>query len=278
MKLQRLLYDLDLSRVKLIRHNTSNDTVAYNYSLGYIEYYQRLQSESRFKNTDYVLSFLGTEGTTGKYLGCYKVNGYVPYKKELLPHDFYLGESFENCVIWNMDRVDVLSDSINRLVIDWGKGTINWCQNGTTEKEVLYILPFVSEIEFTSYDKVLLPYETLRTIVCNSKQHHEWENRLSAVAGVYLITDIKTGKHYVGSASGEDGGIWRRWSDYAHSKHGGNSQLIKLIDSDSEYSNNFMFSILEVFPIKRDKNEVLEYEQLYKRKLQTLIPFGLNEN
>jgi len=279
MKLQKLLDGLDLSKAKLIRHNISNDTIAHNYTLGYLEYYQRIQTESKLRNTDYVLSFLGDEGTKGKFLGCYKVSGYVQYKREVLPDDFYFGsETFDGCVFWNMEGVDILSDCINRLVIDWGRGTINWCQNGTTEKEVLYILPSISEIEFTSYDQVLLPYRTLRTFIYNNKQYHEWENKLSAVAGVYLITDTKTGKHYVGSASGEEGGIWQRWSEYAHSKHGGNSQLVKLIDADPEYSDNFMFSILEVFPIKRDKAEVLEYEQLYKRKLQSLIPFGLNEN
>ncbi len=279
MKLQKLLIDIDLSRTKLVRHNISNDTIAHNYPLGYIEIYQRIQPENKFKNTDYVLSFLGDEGTKGKYLGCYKLNGFEPYKTELLPIDFYLGsETFSNCVMWNMERTDILSDWIDRLVIDWGKGTINWCQNGTTEKEILYISPSVSEIEFTSYDQILIPYQTLRTIVYNRKQFHEWENKLSAIAGIYLITDTKTGKHYVGSASGEDGGIWQRWSDYAHTKHGGNSQLVKLIATDPDYSNNFLYSILEVFPIKRDKHEVLEYEQLYKRKLQSLIPFGLNEN
>lgn len=165
----------------------------------------------------------------------------------------------------------------DRLVIEWGKGTINWCQNGTTEKEVLYILPHVFAIEFISYDKLVISYQTLKDIVNNSKYHKEWERKLSAVAGIYLITDTSTGKLYVGSASGENGGIWGRWSEYAKTKHGGNKKLIELINVDSEYCNNFQFSILEVFPIKRDKHEILVYEQLYKKKLGT-IKFGLNDN
>ena len=120
-------------------------------------------------------------------------------------------------------------------MIDWGKGTINWCQNGTTEKELLAIRPAVSEISFTSYDKVLLSYEALRKIVNNKAAYKEWEEKLSAVAGVYLITDTKTGKHYVGSASGEQGSIWGRWNEYARTKHGGNKRLKELIDADSDY-------------------------------------------
>ena len=97
------------------------------------------------------------------------------------------------------------------------------------------------------------------------------------MAGVYLITDIKTGKQYVGSASGEQGGIWGRWIEYARTKHGGNKRLRELITADNDYCRHFQFSILEVFPIKRDRHEVLEYEQLYKRKLRT-IEFGWNDN
>ena len=91
------------------------------------------------------------------------------------------------------------------------------------------------------------------------------------------ITDTKTGKHYVGSASGLEGGIWGRWSEYARTKHGGNKRLVELIAADPDYCYNFQYSILEVFPIKRDRQEILEYEQLYKRKLYS-IPFGLNDN
>ena len=123
----------------------------------------------------------------------------------------------------------------------------------------------------------MLSFDTLRTIINNPKQHSEWQKRLSAVAGVYLITDTKTGKHYVGSASSQEGGIWRRWSDYAKTKHGDNKTLVELINTDPDYCNNFQFSILEVFPIKRDRRDILEYEELYKQKLQT-IKFGLNNN
>lgn len=76
MKLQDLLHGIDLKKAKLIRHNTSNEVVSTNYSLGYLDFYQRIQTTSRFKDCDWVLSFLGTEGTNGKYLGCC-LNGFL---------------------------------------------------------------------------------------------------------------------------------------------------------------------------------------------------------
>ena len=110
--------------------------------------------------------------------------------------------------------------------------------------------------------KPLFPLHDLHTIVHNQSAYKEWYDKLSAVAGVYLITDKRTGKHYVGSASGEQGGIWGRWSEYARTKHGGNKRLIELINADPEYCHNFQYSILEVFPIKKDRQEVLECERL----------------
>lgn len=51
---------------------------------------------------------------------------------------------------------------------------------------------------------------------------------LSSVKGFYLVSDVTTGKHYVGSAYG-DQGIWSRWSAYIDSGHGGNVELCELV-------------------------------------------------
>lgn len=181
-------------------------------------------------------------------------------------------------VIYELTQLDLLSDMKDRIVIDWGKGAINWCQNGTTAKELLEIRPAVSKIDFISYDKVILSYDTLHKIVYSKAAYKKWEDKLSTVAGVYLITDTKTGKHYVGSASGENGGIWRRWSEYAQTKHGGNKLLKEFIAADADYCKNFQYSILEVFPIKGDPNDVLDSEKRYKQKLLSYYPYGLNDN
>ena len=280
MNFQDLLENkgINLEKTKLIRHNLSNPIVAENTARGYLNFYQSIQLPNRFKNCDFVISFLGTEGTNGIFKGCYRIVGTCPYDCSTLPDGFVPDADMDDgCVRFEMEPMDVLSELIDRLEIDWGKSTRGWCQNGTTEKEIVSIKPPVSEISFTSYDKIILPFRTLQTIVDNHAMYKEWENRLSAVAGVYLITDTKTGKLYVGSASGEQGGIWGRWSEYAKTKHGGNKRLVELITADADYCNNFQFSILEVFPIKRDRREVLEYEQLYKRKLLS-IEYGLNDN
>ena len=96
------------------------------------------------------------------------MGGYSEFDYNILPNDFvweYHPES--NNVVYELTKLDLLSDLEDRLVIDWGKGTLSWRQNATNEKKILEIRPAVSEIAFTGYDKVLLSYETLRKIVYN---------------------------------------------------------------------------------------------------------------
>ena len=278
MLLQELLtHKIDLKRAKLIRHAGNKEKVYENYRNGYIDIHQRIQDKKRFANCDYVVSFLGVGGSDSKFLGIYSVAGFEPFKRDLLPAGYYALSDYGESVFWNLAKTDILTDLVERLIIDWGKSTLSWCQNGDTGKEISQILPRISPYVFTSYDKVLLQYTELKHIVSNPKENAIWQNKLSSVAGVYLITDTSTGKQYVGSASGETGGIWGRWSEYAKTKHGDNKRLKELMAAAPEHCNNFQYSILEVFPIKRDKNEILEYEALYKQKLAT-IKFGLNDN
>ena len=134
MKLQELLAgkEINLERTKLIRHNLTNEVVAENYAHGYLELYQSIQSPTRFKNCDTVISFLGTEGTNGVFQGCYQVGDSVSYDRAKLPEDFTpdSGMTPSASVIFELTKTDLLADLKDRLVIDWGKGAINWCQNG----------------------------------------------------------------------------------------------------------------------------------------------------
>ena len=103
-----------------------------------------------------------------------------------------------------------------------------------------------------------------------------WEAALSAVGGVYLIVDSKSGQQYVGSATG-NGGLWRRWCEYANTGHGNNLRLKELCAPRSVYPAAFKFSILETFSRSRSRDEALRLEAFFKQKLGTRA-FGLNAN
>ena len=94
--------------------------------------------------------------------------------------------------------------------------------------------------------------------------------------GVYLIVDTTDGKQYVGSAY-SDKGILGRWSEYVKSHHGGNKELIRLLEQYPDRYKKFQFSILQIFSKGASDNEIIETESLYKKKLCS-IEFGLNDN
>ena len=121
----------------------------------------------------------------------------------------------------------------------------------------------------------LLIYIELTLIL--EKEYPEWKKMLSAVNCIYIITDKKTGKNYIGSTYGKEG-IWGRWKEYAKTGgHGNNVTLQKLYDQDNSYPNNFSWSILETLSISISSYEAINIEKCYKQKLGTLA-FGLNNN
>ncbi len=138
MKFQELLAakQINWDRVKLIRHNLTKDEVAVNYERGYLELYQSVQSPTRFRNCDMVISFLGTEGTNGVFQGCYQIGDSKPYTRSQFPEDFIpdSGMTEGKSMVYELVKTIYFLYE-DRLVIDWGKGTINWCQTEQQKKK-----------------------------------------------------------------------------------------------------------------------------------------------
>ena len=139
------------------------------------------------------------------------------------------------------------------------------------------ILPESSLGGFIGYKNVKLTQPQLQEIIKNKAT--EWKRALSNVKGVYVITDVETGKLYIGAAYGKDG-IWGRWKGYANVKNltNGNKDFKKIKDLDENYIiKNFRYTILEIFDFKTNKEEVLEREEFWKEVLDTR-KHGMNKN
>jgi hypothetical protein len=176
---------------------------------------------------------------------------------------------------YELEDVSGFDDLKERVIIDWGKAAIKWEQLITNIKEVVEIQPGLNYRRFIDYFDFILGFDELQEIAQN--QYPDWRKMLSATKGVYLINDSKSGKLYVGSAYGEDG-IWGRWMSYVSTGgHGGNKSLKDLVQRNSDYANNFKFSILMLLPSTITASEAIQKEKLFKNKLGA-ISSGLNNN
>ena len=148
----------------------------------------------------------------------------------------------------------------------------------TDDLEVLEILNdrFTGD-DFPGYENVRLSYRQLKNII--DRRLPGWTAALQNQKAVYLLTDNKTGKLYVGSATAQTGMLLQRWSEYAANGHGGNVELQELVRQNGfEYiQENFQYSILENYNARMDDGYILKREIWWKGTLRS-IEFGYNKN
>lgn len=268
---------LDASaRVKMLRHKDKTCDVKALYDQGFIEFYQSLHSDNRLE-CDYVVSFLGLEGSEAVFIGVWRVKGKIERGDLQVPIGYLHTEHYteHNDVFYDLEEVGGFEDIKDRAIIDWGPAALSWHQ-WCTPKPVLRLLPTGYVSQFPGYLDFVLTFNQLKAIIKNPSANRIWHNMLGAVSGIYLITDTKTGGQYVGSASGQKG-ILGRWSEYTRAGHGGNKLFKKLLRDNPGYEQHFQFTILRTLPSTLTKREVIKIEVLYKKKLG-VIARALNAN
>lgn len=271
------------SRIKLVRHSSEvkPDSFIYNkykgsvYKLYRTDYslfkeWQSEQSDSKMKNVDYLVVFLAEEGCECRFIGVYR--NYGPKKP-----------TSEGVSEYTLEEVEGFEGLKDKVVIDWGKGTLSWMQNWQSTKDVRRIeqvntgddVPY-----FTRYEDVILSFSQLQKVV----EDKEWKSKLESLNCVYLILDKETGKQYVGVTykdmkPGIKNGILGRWTEYAQTGHGNNKLLVALLEDKgiSYAEQNFQWTILETLPLNVTPKVAIDRESLYKKKFGTR-EHGYNEN
>lgn len=145
--------------------------------------------------------------------------------------------------------------------------------------EVVQVLPSVFDgDDFPGYDKVRLSYIQLKAVLDRGKR--DWIAALEGQKAVYLITDLSNGRLYVGSANGDKGMLLDRWRSYVKNGHGGNTDLIALVNEHGikHVEQHFQYSILENYNSRVDRQFVLDREKWWKDALASRRPFGYNAN
>jgi hypothetical protein len=225
--------------------------------------WQEIQSKKNFE-CDMVISLIWYEGDIWLFAGVYKVLGrrednddYI-YQTELIP-----------------GQVDV----IGRVMIHHkrsSRASYLWGEKIADQFTLHEVKPKRITIEeFPGNNVALVSNAKLKTIV--NQLEPTWYGALANIKGVYLITDVTNGKHYVGSAYGDDG-IWSRWSEYITNGHGGNKDLKKLLkEQESDYVKNFQYCLLEIADMKTPDKEIIKRESYWKDVLKSR-EFGYNAN
>lgn len=275
--IQELLYNRGLSpnaRCKLVRHKDARLDLLMLYRNNRQEFheYQCSQKRDVFRGCDYIVAFLGEEDSLARFVGVFKVLG-----KELRTDEAFAidGVEYERNYLYRLEEVGGFDDMKERTIVKWSNPR-SWCQWIGNDMEVQEISPGLSYRRFYDYTDIILSFSELRDIINN--EYPDWKTALSSVKGIYLITDLGTGKLYVGAAYGEDG-IWGRWREYVVTNgHGSNTSLITLVEGNPDYAtNNFQFSILMLFSKTITNEEAIRRETMFKRKLGS-NSFGLNNN
>lgn len=154
---------------------------------------------------------------------------------------------------------------------NWGK-ELAWRRVLTPASSYRFTMLAGCPVPFLGLSSVSLVMSELRIVLDDV----EWRNGLGSVAGIYLLTDERSGRHYVGSASGGLG-IYQRWSEYAKTGHGSNQALIAIVEADPRRQSDFRFTLLETFPLETPRATAVQRENYWKRALGSR-QFGLNLN
>lgn len=237
---------------------------------------QRPDAEKKLSRAAYLASFIGDRPGEALFTGLYEVGGaqvisYAQYwaKKENVELRNLgmtgMRQDRATCAWTDLTPTNVYQDWIGKLVLHWPPGRA-WCR--WVDKNKFLIKAILEESALAEgmphWSELILTWSQLNAIP------RSWVNALSQLQCIYFILDGLDGKGYVGAAYGETN-LYGRWIDYKASGDGGNKRLRK------RSPDQFRFSILEVLSSRMTRDEVLQRESNWKRRLHTR-EFGLNIN
>jgi GIY-YIG catalytic domain len=258
----RLLDLISLCGVKLANYKIhcatgSKPTPLEAFFDGKFKQWQEGQNQRNFECAQ-ILSLIHMGADRWLFVGVYSVEGIARRTEGPKPRYMYATSELRG-----------LEDLVGRAVVQFDKTFRASYLRGSSYGEKLAVSEIrrerLSVGDFPGYNAVLVSRQLLRTII--REEIPSWRSALSSVSGVYLIVDTTNGKQYVGSASGV-GGIWQRWDAYARNGHGGNKDLVLLLDKNgAAYADNFQYSILEVSDLYTSQETVLERETHWKKVL-----------
>jgi len=255
--------DVAPEKIKLVRHvDHPGKSLEAMIEAREFDFYQseQLASKRPFHGCDVIVSFLATADGGTAFHGIYRVHGHRPMTRA----DVKAAPEFLKCTleqlperIWyDLEEKPDFEDLRGRLRVVW-KSPLSWVQS--KDKDIFEILPPGRMKHFPGYQDVLLSWSELKSICDHPASHPDWVTALKFTAAIYRITDLSSGKIYIGSAYGS-AGLWNRWCDYAKTGHGGN---VKLQPLDPEH---FQWSIVRTLSGVMSAADVIRIEHTEMKK------------
>lgn len=162
-----------------------------------------------------------------------------------------------------------MADLRERLVIGWRSPRSWWMRAITAATYPVMGIEDTHPVPFPGFDRLVLDYAQLQAVM-QEHRYASWRTALASVVGIYLITDTRDGRQYVGKAEGAEN-VRQRWHVYAVNGHGGNLELRGLDPS------SFRYSLLRVFDPSTPTSVIDAAESHFKIALDTRR-HGLNRN
>lgn len=261
--------------------NNANEQQVYSFDenserlLEHISWKRHIGSTTSFRNipTKYCLQFIRLD------------------KDQKWDQWLFLG-AFENCGFDTFDDghqtyilkpIERYSHFVERLIIEYKK--IQGPKQAKLNISCIETMAVISILEkkynqvsrpFDGYDKISLPFKELKAIIRANVDN--WRILLENINCIYAITDTVTGKVYIGSTSGCNG-VWQRWTEYVNTNGHGNDVVLKeLVESDPNYGNNFVFTIIETFFNREGNAQYILGREEYWKKVFSTRTFGNNKN
>lgn len=267
--------DPNAQPVTLMRHKTGKYPLQKYLGTRALTLYQAMQIRPH-KKGGLIIGFYGHQPGQGVLLGLWRITDVMPgqeaFDRGLLKESLEPFEERTSGFYHELEELDQLADLRMKLEITWTGKEVGWRRVLQEANNYPIRLREEPAVPFTTVSDTSLVIAELRLAMTEVT----WQQGLGSIAGVYLITDEKSGRQYVGSAYGLNG-IWQRWCAYAATGHGGNLELIELLKNHPGRENEFRFTLLEALSTTMPRREVIARENYWKVALGNRR-FGLNRN
>jgi hypothetical protein len=266
---------IDPAKVRLMRHQDSRadkDRTPYRLwrdspDRDFLTYQarQNVRNSATFRRYDYWASFVVPPTRETLFVGLYKIIGQPSLGEPGVRHVHTQGIEENPYMVFPLQKSDLLKEYEAKLVVDWGADYINWHQDAHThDKRILELRAAFKEEDWPGALIFIKPLSEIPNLPT------AWIERLSEMKGIYLFTCPRERLQYVGSARSIHAGFYQRWKD--HEAVGGDA-----VRMQRREKSDYQVSILEVAGSGASDEDILQCEQLWIRKLQT-VDMGLNGN